>query len=1129
MGPGDEHLMNPFHWNVRNPHHRRYHDVDPEVEQRLTQQLMALSSNLTPSKESQQMRLKFVSKLQRIIDTEWPTRSITAHVFGSTVNGLGTQTSDVDVCLTTAWEDRANGVSNMDILAAGLIKHGIAKVTTVTAAKVPICKLYDPEFNVNCDINVNNTIALRNTQLIKTYVAIDPRVRHLMMVIKYWTRQRALNDAAKGGTLSSYCWAMMVLNFLQTRQPPVLPCLHEMYFARRTTDPASVNPVICDGIDCSFYEDLETLRGFGAPNMESVGQLLLGFFRRYAVEFDYEQLVISVRHGRYITKDRKGWDVDIERHRRFLCVEEPFNPQRNLANSADAVSVTGLRQEFDRALSLLTDRQDYEQVCEQYIPPDMRSSLVNGNGVMQPQDLRRIDRIPQHHYNGRSTNGGEVNGGNWQNFETYRSQLPQHNYGKQNAKTNSHYFYTNHPPYSHVPNGSSGERRSSTQHGPGNGSHHNFIGNTGSNGYGSRHGSNSGNGDGPERRSSTGFNPHKAPGPFSQEDLQRISALSLESRHLETHSKRHYAPTSSLVRRAGDLGKRNVLPLWSNSAQSGASHTRSKAHGPNSIDGNTPAPSKLAAIPGDVGPVPASPSPSLPAPTHVTDLQPPQESKQEASWKPITVVIEKQAEGESVIETSVAEIDSQHHLRTLSCSRSDAGSERSSSRAEARSPEPSTPTPTPSLTIVEPVLLNAASEIKKPVAPVVVTDDIPRLPASSVRSRRKTAPDVVHRAIVAKTQQTTVTHNGETVSGGVAKDLRKNRGYLSDEHHSNSGGKEKQHAPRNQSTNGNGSRTQHSRPSQAERPSNGVWSNIGPDVKKADLPVKFQSSDHQDSPSKVLAEQVTSVSLASPAEAVLPTATDSPSAAIAVAAETSSNPKRRGSKGTLLWANHSHHRSGHRGANSTATVAEGVAPTTPTCSRSGATSRNGSPTKAHGGGSSEPSTPRPEYDPAYFSNPRGRPLATASAGKNTQGPKPTVQLSRPRSLSVSNSPRNVWQDVRSARSPERVDSARNNASIGNAASSTDVPPTPSSPSPAISAKELRTAPGVGASSRTPASKHMQQQQHQSKHHNRTGTPSPPAQDQRRGGASSSAAPPHRRHASGGQNLQEASRNADAVR
>lgn len=71
------------------------------------------------------------------------------------------------------------------------------KVVCVSTAKVPIVKIWDPEFQVACDMNVNNTLALENTRMIKTYVLIDERVRPLAMIIKHWTKNRILNDAGK--------------------------------------------------------------------------------------------------------------------------------------------------------------------------------------------------------------------------------------------------------------------------------------------------------------------------------------------------------------------------------------------------------------------------------------------------------------------------------------------------------------------------------------------------------------------------------------------------------------------------------------------------------------------------------------------------------------------------------------------------------------------------------------------------------------------------------------------------------------------------------------------------------------------------------------------------------------------
>ena len=72
-------------------------------------------------------------------------------------------------------------------------------VICVSTAKVPIVKIYDPDLGLHCDMNVNNTLALENTRMIKTYVEIDPRVRPLAMITKYWTKRRVLNDAGKQG------------------------------------------------------------------------------------------------------------------------------------------------------------------------------------------------------------------------------------------------------------------------------------------------------------------------------------------------------------------------------------------------------------------------------------------------------------------------------------------------------------------------------------------------------------------------------------------------------------------------------------------------------------------------------------------------------------------------------------------------------------------------------------------------------------------------------------------------------------------------------------------------------------------------------------------------------------------
>lgn len=84
----------------------------------------------------------------------------------------------------------------MLIISAG----GMEQVVCVSTAKVPIVKIWDPELKLACDMNVNNTLALENTRMVRTYVETDERVRPLAMVIKYWTRRRVINDAGRTPT-----------------------------------------------------------------------------------------------------------------------------------------------------------------------------------------------------------------------------------------------------------------------------------------------------------------------------------------------------------------------------------------------------------------------------------------------------------------------------------------------------------------------------------------------------------------------------------------------------------------------------------------------------------------------------------------------------------------------------------------------------------------------------------------------------------------------------------------------------------------------------------------------------------------------------------------------------------------
>ncbi|KAI1436406.1 hypothetical protein GGR50DRAFT_232651 [Xylaria sp. CBS 124048] len=326
--------------------------LSEDDERKLTTDMRELYDRLQPTEAVETKRQKLVQKLEKLLNDTWPGHDIRVHLFGSSGNLLCSDDSDVDICIVTPWK-KLEGVC---MLADLLAKHGMQKVVCVASAKVPIVKIWDPELELNCDMNVNNTLALENTRMIKTYVEIDERVRPLAMIVKYWTRRRILNDAAFGGTLSSYTWICMIIAFLQLRQPPILPVLHQQPHQRVPRQ---------NGEIAAFTDNIDELRGFGSRNQATLGELLFEFFRFYAHEFDYSTNVLSVRLGRLITKRDKKWDLALNNQ---LCVEEPFNTNRNLGNTADDTAFRGIHIELRRAFDAIA-RGSLEDCCEQFVYP----------------------------------------------------------------------------------------------------------------------------------------------------------------------------------------------------------------------------------------------------------------------------------------------------------------------------------------------------------------------------------------------------------------------------------------------------------------------------------------------------------------------------------------------------------------------------------------------------------------------------------------------------------------------------------------------------------------------------------------------------------------------------------------
>eukprot|EP01027_Heterolobosea_sp_BB2_P022924 GEZU01033829.1.p2 GENE.GEZU01033829.1~~GEZU01033829.1.p2 ORF type:complete len:237 (-),score=64.24 GEZU01033829.1:83-760(-) len=207
-------------------------------------------------------------------------------------------------------------------------------------------------------------LAVYNTRLIHDYSRIDVRFRQLAFIIKYWAKQRDINQPYHG-TLSSYAYLLMLIHYLQNLKVPVLPILQDLNAFKDLAD--KVPQVTIEGRNCTYVNTIDSLLHFGEKNKSSVGELLVGFFRHYFKEFDYNKMVVSIRTREHLTKKKKGW-TDPNEQRNFICIEDPFETDFNVGRVVSQNCIHDIRYEMWRAYSLLCssdgDSDVLSRVCE---------------------------------------------------------------------------------------------------------------------------------------------------------------------------------------------------------------------------------------------------------------------------------------------------------------------------------------------------------------------------------------------------------------------------------------------------------------------------------------------------------------------------------------------------------------------------------------------------------------------------------------------------------------------------------------------------------------------------------------------------------------------------------------------
>ncbi|CAG2054913.1 unnamed protein product [Timema podura] len=296
-------------------------------------------------------KLSISSKICKDLDTIF--RHDYAHcktlVFGSLVTGLAFKGSDIDVLLDANYYiNRGQSTVSLEhSVMEEMVKTARKQlqghpylfrcVLAIPKAKVPLVKFFHRPTEMNCDLSFRNALGVQNSILIRFYLSLDPRIKPLLFILKYWSQK---NDLSGSGKLTNYALAIMILFYFQQLDDPIIPSVFDLQ--NLCQDKRYI-----DGWECSFTEDTSKLKPIS--NLSSIPELLHGFFKYYG-HFDFGFKVICPLLGHTVRKSafekldelpsemnmlKEKIQCDAELGLKVdspICIQDPFELNRNLTS-----------------------------------------------------------------------------------------------------------------------------------------------------------------------------------------------------------------------------------------------------------------------------------------------------------------------------------------------------------------------------------------------------------------------------------------------------------------------------------------------------------------------------------------------------------------------------------------------------------------------------------------------------------------------------------------------------------------------------------------------------------------------------------------------------------------------------
>jgi DNA polymerase sigma len=351
-------------------------------------QVQELLSQVTPTKESEEVVKSLARHAQSVVQEVFPTSEVVGFASSNIVRGtaFGVAVPDVDLVasirpdeLVRQMQLQRSGQFVDKLCARKLQKSAVRMCTDLLTTKgslkfrrtffrgeePKVTLLVPPNLgfsaqSIPLDFSVNSVLPLHSAALLTECGQREPRAKSLIIFVRRWVKDRGICQASMGH-MPPYAWTLLCIYFCQVGIP-----------GARLLPPVKDFKVAADLGRREVSARMDVDVDLSHTNRMQVGEL----FQRFVIftrGIDWSKEAPSVRVGQRAPANLWMEIPVIVREDGLTevgpCVEDPFFPQRNLASGVTEYGAKRFQEEIQRACSLTSNGASLAELLEPWTPP----------------------------------------------------------------------------------------------------------------------------------------------------------------------------------------------------------------------------------------------------------------------------------------------------------------------------------------------------------------------------------------------------------------------------------------------------------------------------------------------------------------------------------------------------------------------------------------------------------------------------------------------------------------------------------------------------------------------------------------------------------------------------------------